>query len=212
MEFSQRIFGVGLNKTGTTSLKRCFEALGLHPIAPARGPTHQSITRAIFSEGDFEPALRFAEDFRCFEDRPWNVWDMYRRLDERFPGSRFILTVRDPDSWWDSVERWLSVTKPRMTRTYCRHLGVPSVSRESMVESFHAYNRAVTRYFQGRMDLLVLEIGRDGWDRLCTFLGHPVPEIPFPHVNRQSYDERDLYRRLPGKDRGSRKASKARGT
>jgi hypothetical protein len=201
VEISQRIFGIGLNKTGTTSLKRCFEALGLQPIAPAKGARHNSVTHAILDHGDYEPALRFAEEYRCFEDRPWNLWEMYRRLDERFPDSRFILTVRSPDAWWKSVERWLTVTKPRMTRIYCRQLGVRSISREAMLDGFHAYNRAVKRYFEGRPDLLVFEIGREGWEPLCTFLDHPVPEIPFPYTNRQSYDEEDFHRHPPRRGR-----------
>ncbi|MYB38989.1 MAG: hypothetical protein F4Y26_16720 [Gammaproteobacteria bacterium] len=41
---------------------------------------------------------------------------------------------------------------------------------------------------EGCSDLLVLDFERgDGWPELCAFLGEPVPDTPFPHVNRGVY-------------------------
>jgi hypothetical protein len=35
--------------------------------------------------------------------------------------------------------------------------------------------------------LLVFDLPRgDGWEELCAFLGHPIPDEPFPHANRAS--------------------------
>jgi hypothetical protein len=30
----------------------------------------------------------------------------------------------------------------------------------------------------------------DGWSRLCQFLGHPIPNVPFPHANKASWSRR----------------------
>lgn len=190
----ERVFGIGLNKTGTTSLKRCYEALGLVPVAPTQGPRAREIIRAVVRDNDYEPALRLARDYRAFEDRPWNVWDMYRHADERFPGSRFILTVRDPDSWWRSVKRWVKVTKPQMKPLYRVHFRVKQLKRREMIESYQRYNQEVADYFRGRSDFLLLEIEKADWETVCGFLGQPVPDLPFPHTNRQRYDESDVGR------------------
>jgi hypothetical protein len=33
--------------------------------------------------------------------------------------------------------------------------------------------------------LLVIDIcAREGWETLCPFVGKPIPDAPFPHVNR----------------------------
>ena len=200
---SERVFCVGLNKTGTTTIKRCFTALDIVPVAP-KPQRMIGVLKAILERNDYEPALRLAERYRGFEDRPWNVWQMYRRLDERFPRSRFLLTVRDPETWWRSVERWLSMTKPWMAVAYRRHLQADDLLEGSMIEAYLRYNREVIEYFRGRDDLLVLDIEKDGrWEPLCAFLGRPVPPVPFPHANRQFYDERDRGRkskktRFPG--------------
>ena len=114
-----RIFGIGLNKTGTTTLNRCFTILGLGPIAPGGSEKIKKCTSYILKYHQYDLALRIAVQYRCFEDRPWNLWEMYQKADQRFPGSKFILTVRDPENWWRSVERWLTCSKPAMLKKYC---------------------------------------------------------------------------------------------
>jgi hypothetical protein len=117
---------------------------------------------------------------------------MYRHAHQRFPDSRFILTVRDPESWWRSTERWITVTKPEVLARYQLHLRVHEPSKESMTESYLRYNREVQDYFKGTGKLLVMDIEKgDGWDKLCGFLGLPVPDREFPHANRQKYTAED---------------------
>jgi hypothetical protein len=192
MNDQTRIFGIGLNKTGTSSLKHALRALGIGPL-----PTMDEVARARIVEDvlhgrDYEGALAFAEHYRGFEDRPWNVGDMYRRLHERYPDSLFVLTVRDEESWWRSVERWVTVVKPWTQSRYQLHLGAEEVAREPMLAGYRRYNEAVERYFAERAPdrLLVLDVAAgEGWERLCPFLGVEVPELPFPHKNKQGYRE-----------------------
>ena len=54
-------------------------------------------------------------------------------------------------------------------------------------------------YFAGRPDdLLVMSVTEgEGWEVLCPFLGHAVPEAPFPHLNsRERRAERRRLRKL----------------
>jgi len=193
-----RAFGIGMNKTGTTSLRSCFDLLQLHPIAPRSHLSEEgrNATAALIDFNDYEPALCFAARYRAFEDRPWNVWQMYRRLDERFSGSRFILTVREPEKWWGSVERWIKVLKPGMEERYLKHLRNSSLEKDEMIAGYLRYNREVMDYFEGRDDLLVIDFEQEeGWGPLCEFLDRPIPDEPIPHRNRQFYDDRDLEER-----------------
>jgi len=190
--FPYRIFGVGMNKTGTCTLGRAIQRLGIGPIASEDAVQNADIIDKVLHEGDYEPALRFAGIYRFFEDRPWNVYDMYRRLDERYPGSRFILTTRSPESWWKSVHRWITVTKPRMAETYRVHLKADTLSEKDMVAGYLRYNQEVVDYFRGRSDFLSVDFGAgDKWEPLCNFLGLPVPDLKFPHANKQSYSDDD---------------------
>ena len=187
-----KVFCIGLNKTGTSSMKGCFQALGLGPVSspklPARKGTH--FLADITYRNDYRAALSYARRYRSFEDRPWNVWEMYRQLDQAFPGSLYILTVREPEEWWRSVAHWLTCVKPHMVDSYCRHLKASQFDRTAFLDGYLAYNHEVREYFRGRSDFLEMDItGGDTWDRLCPFLGLQIPDVPFPHLNRQEYSE-----------------------
>jgi hypothetical protein len=190
--FAYRIFGLGMNKTGTSSLERALRQLGVGPIATQELVNRTALIDSLFDHKNYEPALRFAAPYRVFEDRPWNVWDMYSRLDERYPGSRFILTRRDPGSWWRSVHRWITVTKPHMSALYQRHLEAVSLGERDMIDAYERFNRNIVDYFAGRDDFVELnfEAGH-GWPELCNFLDLPVPATNFPHTNRQTYTTQD---------------------
>jgi len=124
---TSRIFGIGLNKTGTTTLSHCFKKLGLNSLAKLKKLEKQECIREIINNENYEPSLLLAEKYRCFEDRPWNIWQMYQKLDERFEGSRFILTIREELKWWKSVEHWLTIVKPDMLKRYCDHLQISKI-------------------------------------------------------------------------------------
>jgi hypothetical protein len=191
---AERVFCIGMNKTGTSTLNHCFEALKLTPIASPKSYDRE-VRRQIdnfYKHKSYDAMLDLAERFKSFEDRPWNMWTMYRHVHLRFPDSRFILTVRDPESWWRSTERWITVTKPEVLARYQLHLRVHEPSKDSMIESYLRYNREVEAYFKGTDKLLVMDIEKgDGWDKLCGFLSLPVPEREFPHANRQKYTPED---------------------
>jgi hypothetical protein len=186
-----RYFCVGFNKTGTTTIGRCFEILGLNPIAEPRSPhmDYQYLSHLIFEDGKFEHVLDAAQHFRAFQDRPWNIWDMYQRLDEHFEGSYFILTERDPESWWRSVEKWLTISHSNDRDKYLRylhHLKVDRLEKATFLNAYQAYNQAVKNYFKGRDNFLVMNLEKgDAWDKLCPFFGMPIPQVEFPHANKQ---------------------------
>jgi DNA-directed RNA polymerase subunit RPC12/RpoP len=183
-----------MNKTGTSTLNHCFEELRLTPIASPKSYTRE-IRQQIdhfYKHRSYDDMLDLAERYKAFEDRPWNMWTMYRHAHRRFPDSRFILTVRDPESWWRSTERWITVTKPHILSRYQQHLRVHEANKDSMIESYLRYNSEVEAYFKGTDQLLVMNLEQgDGWEKLCSFLKLPIPDRDFPHANRQKYTPED---------------------
>ncbi len=150
------------------------------------------LIRKFYKDRNYEPLLKLAENYQSFEDRPWNMWEMYRHLDARFPDSLFILTVRDAKSWWGSTDRWISVSKPYAADRYKQHLQVADANPEAMIASYLRYNEEVSEYFKGTGKLLKFDVAAgDGWETLCKFLDKPVPRSDFPHINRQSYSPDD---------------------
>ena len=183
-----------MNKTGTSTIKHCFRVLQLTPIASPTTYSPEVLKKIhhFYDQKNYGDMLKLAERYKSFEDRPWNMWSMYRHLHERFPDSLFILTVRDTESWWRSTERWITITKPEVLSRYQLHLRVQQPSKESMTESYHRYNAEVEAYFAGTGKLLIMDIEKgDGWTPLCNFLQIPEPQVPFPHANRQTYTLED---------------------
>jgi len=102
---TSKVFGIGLNKTGTTRLGVCLRTLGFQH-SPFAGHFIEDA-----KAGRLEGIVRFAEDWDSFEDWPWPL--IYRSIERAFPDSRFILTTRrDADTWFDSLQSHAERTGP----------------------------------------------------------------------------------------------------
>jgi hypothetical protein len=105
-------------------------------------------------------------------------------MDARHPGSRFILSVRDPETWVASNVRHFGTRETQMRRLIYG-AGCPQGNEAVYVERMLRHNREVAEHFADRPDdLLTIDVTRNGaWAPICGFLGHPVPAAPFPHAN-----------------------------
>lgn len=173
---SPKVFGIGFHKTATTSLATALRLLGYRVTGP-NGVRDPAIARSALSL-----ALRLADRFDAFQDNPWPI--LYRELDEHYPGSRFVLTIRPSDEWISSVVHHFGALATPM-REWIYGAGAPLGREATYIARYERHNREVREHFRDRpADLLVLRItAGEGWERLCPFLGHAVPEAPFPHVN-----------------------------
>jgi hypothetical protein len=94
-----KIFGIGLSRTGTTSLNSALVKLGYRSL---HWP-HDSVTRREligYFAGEQPFALTVAEDYDAITDTPAAA--AYRELSALYPESRFILTLRDRRGWLNS--------------------------------------------------------------------------------------------------------------
>lgn len=189
MNNSTKIFGIGYSKTGTTSLTCALKCLGFNA---QHFPFH------VMDHGADKLVLQWSKLWRsAYTDTPIPLF--FRELDQRFPGSRFILTMRETKRWIRSCERnhiWPgdyipdnAIRKLRYIRTILnlhRELyGSASFHRQKFQRSYDLHNAKVLEYFRDRPnDLLVLDIcDGDGWEKLCPFLNRPVRRDAFPRAN-----------------------------
>ena len=144
-----------------------------------------------------EMAYALVDRFDAFQDNPWPV--LYEDLDAKYPGSKFILTLREPSQWIQSQVRHFGINETPM-RTWIYGKGCPEGNEELYIERFLKHNRDVLSYFKDRPDdLLVMNLAMgDGWQKLCAFLDAEVPDISFPHANQAEQRENNgrLFRRL----------------
>ena len=175
-----KIFCIGFQKTGTTSIESALTSLG-YKVCGVRFDLIPHI-----NNGDYDSIWNVVDSFDAFRDNPWPV--LYKAIDAKYPGSKFILTIRDEVSWIRSVVNHFG-TKPSEMIQFIYHHPFPVGNENDFLSTYLKHNEEVLEYFSTRpQDLLVLNLDQKAeWETLCNFLGRPVPEIPFPHANKGAY-------------------------
>lgn len=175
-----KIFGIGIIKTGTTTLGTCLKQLGFNHVSCS-----QNLLEEVKLKKDFTKVFSVVEKHESFEDLPWLL--IYKELDKQFPNSKFILTTRkNKEIWLNSYEKHCY----RLRNPYKRLLayGYPSTKgyEKEHLEIYENHIKNVKDYFKDKPNKL-LEVcweQGDGWKEVCKFLHKPVPESKFPWKNK----------------------------
>lgn len=188
-----KVFGIGLNKTGTTTLGQCGKILGLNCTSCDR-----SLLKDFAVKKDFTRIRQTVSQFDLFEDWPWPL--LYKDLDEMYPGSKFILTVRKSETAWLESLKKHAIKRPPFG--HCRKLAYgfnyPHKHEQEHLEFYRTHNDNVRSYFKNRTSDFI-EIcweNGDDFDKLCKFLGCDNPDIPVPHVNKATDNQAGKTRSL----------------
>lgn len=190
------VIGAGLGRTGTLSLKFALEHLGFGPCC------HMT---EVFADGRrliplWLDAARGAPDwpavfagFRSTCDYPSASY--WRELAAFYPRAKLVLTVVDPDRWFDSVSQTIFSTWMQqahagtpehelMQRAMFDHINGDVTDHAFLTEWFARRNDAVRECLPA--DRLLVFDPSEGWDPLCRFLSVAVPEVPFPAINQRA--------------------------
>ena len=174
-----KVFGIGLNKTGTKTLGQCMSVLGF------KNKSYDLDLLQDFAIGDFNRIMKVSEIFDSFEDWPWPL--LYQEFDKKYPDALFILTTRtDSTTWFNSLCKHAERTGPTQARKIVYGYLMPMENPDYHMSFYSRYNDDVENYFLKRPEKLLKvcwEQG-DGWNKLCSFLDLPLPVIPFPHINK----------------------------
>jgi hypothetical protein len=216
-----KVIGAGFGRTGTMSLKVALETLGLDPCyhmtEVLAHPEHTSFWISAWRRepADWEGVLGVYE-----ATMDWPACTFYGELMERHPDAKVILSVRDPERWYESVRNTiyeLSVIVPRhpiyrigytlVCLFVLRGPGNIDLADEIIwqgtfdgrfedenhaIEVFERHNAEVQQRVPENR-LLVYDV-KSGWGPLCEFLGVEEPDEPFPRTN----DTAQMRRRLQG--------------
>jgi sulfotransferase family protein len=193
-DFSKRkIFGIGLSKTGTTTLAAALTILGMNTLHWTN-----PLTCELISDDDLHL-------FDALTDTP--VCKAFEKYYYMFPAAKFIYTMRPLDSWIDSMNRhWrralnicefeefqLQVRAPHTFRFGSEFCGIHQVlylSHADLRHAHEAYDQRVRRFFSDKPQDRFLAFNvfdGHGWPELCAFLGTKVPALlPFPCENKSA--------------------------
>jgi hypothetical protein len=187
-----KVFGIGLSGTGTSSLNNALHLLGIKTV---HDPTDlETITRLANGLIADLPLLEKYDGITDIQTVPF-----YPQFDEEYPGSKFILTSRNVEQWLPSVAakiigggevRLRQLKEDNLTkRHYIRAAvyGVIQYNESVFRHKLRIHHAAVLDYFKDRDNLLVMDItAGQGWDVLCPFLGKEIPNVSFPFKNARN--------------------------
>lgn len=95
-----KIFCIGANKTGTTSMEYLLKLYGYK--MPNQHEQEIRLSNNCFKT-KYQDVVTFVNQYDAFQDMPFSWGLMFVALDALFPNSRFLLTVREESEWFDSL-------------------------------------------------------------------------------------------------------------
>ena len=185
-----KVFGLGLSRSGTTSLNGALELLGYRAIHFPRVRFRATRLGARLGRRDLRLAWATTRRFDAISDI--TILPFYKELDARFPGSKFVLTVREKEAWLDSCANFRKFrpefdSPPELLELRRLVYGTPFFDREAFATAYDRHHAEIRETFARRPgDLLELDVcSGEGFELLCPFLGVDVPDEPFPWQNRR---------------------------
>lgn len=188
-----KVIGAGLGRTATFSLKFALEHVGFGPsyhMSELLAGARRNIPLWIdVVNGKREWETIFA-GYQSTTDYP--ACSYWRELADCYPDAKVVLTVRDADSWFDSVSETIfsdqmqgslagSPAEVMMKGAIFDAFGDRVRDRSFMTAWFIRRNQEVVDALPP--ERLLVYSPKEGWEPLCSFLGVPVPDEPFPRIN-----------------------------
>lgn len=176
-----KIFGIGLNKTGTTTLGEALKTLGYDK--------HIGFDPKIleyYKFCDLKPIFDIADQNNNFEDWPWPL--IFKDLYEKYESAKFILTKRKtPETWYESLCNHSRKIEPSDARKLIYGHYMPHDFKKEHIKFYNDHNREVTDFFKKNAPDKLLTVcweDNDEWEKLCGFLDKDIPKDKFPHLNK----------------------------
>ncbi|KAJ1459385.1 hypothetical protein M885DRAFT_511314 [Pelagophyceae sp. CCMP2097] len=208
------VIGAGLPRTGTSSLRVALEILYAKPVHGIEATLWSEVAqekwvKLHFNRGNETLVKQAVEGFTASVGFPSAFF--YEDLMEVYPEAKVILTVhpQGEDGWYHShlnallPLHWVAITTTWMGHlpplkqwhNFCAFFYLSSDKVFLSHEAWYTGGVAQEKYFSWNREVRAavkpeqfLEFRVDqGWGPLCSFLGKPIPAMPFPHVYDTDY-------------------------
>ncbi len=185
-----QVIGAGFGRTGTESLKKALEILGFGPcyhmyeVMPH--PDRVALWRAA-AKGDLPNWDDVFAEYNSTVD--WPAAYFWRELSAHFPDAKIILSHRDAEGWYESMNK--TILEVLRQSTDPESIGLALIGQKVFDGKYEDRNHVIDTYTRNVRDvqaafgperLLTYELG-SGWEPLCAFLGCDVPGEDYPYGN-----------------------------
>lgn len=205
---SPKVFCIGRNKTGTTTIKKTLEDFG-YKLGDQR---EAELLNKFYYDKNFAPIIKYCKKADAFQDVPFSWPETYLQVYKAFPNAKFILTVRESSEvWYNSLVNFHSKIHAENKRPTVEDLkNAPYVykgwawenrqnvygfteaddpyDKEKWIKSYEKYNAEVIEFFKDKPNqLIVIDLSKENsYFELCAFLGKEPLYDNFPWENKTS--------------------------
>lgn len=196
MKNFNKIFCIGLNKTGTSSIHEALQILGFKSVhhKESRGKSIKDIIKSNYDNGlDILKDIDHYDAYSDWSHPSSNI--LFKEFDKQYPNSKFILNTRDINAWIKSRKKHLKRT-PNLQQLQKQNPNNKWLKMDEAIwrEEFDEHHKNVREYFKKRPeDLLEFDVTKEnGWVKMCLFLNTEIPNVLFPAINKASNQSRKI--------------------
>jgi hypothetical protein len=200
----EKIFCIGFNKTGTTTLEKVFKSFQYNLGNQERA--EQLLNE--YSKRNFRPILDYCCSADAFQDVPFSLPHLYVYLDQFFSKAKFVLTVRDSEEqWYNSITKFHSKkfadgnripNYEDLKKAFYRNpnfvyesyeliygTDVPPYDKERFCGMYNNHIASVRYYFKHKPNFIEINVSNnDDYFRLADFLKKKPIDSGFPWMNK----------------------------
>lgn len=201
----QKVFCIGFNKTGTTSLEQAL--LDLNYKLGDQNAAQQLVSN--YKDRNFNAIVKFCETGNAFQDAPFSWPFTFMFLEQAYPNARFILSVRnDSEQWYNSLIRFhsslmtdggkipsyddmLAYSRSKKSSIWSNMVAKFDIDKDDpynkdiLIGYYEQHNSMVKEYFRFKSNLLVINISHNSsYQKFCEFLDEKPLYQSFPWKNK----------------------------
>jgi len=203
----RKVFCIGFNKTGTTSLEAFMRENGFKCGNQQEG----ELLINSYLKGDWEKLIAFCQSADFFQDLPFSAPKTAAILAEAYPNAQYILTVREnAEIWYNSITEFHKIkfgkngklpSKHDLQEAEYRYKGFAwdanralydspenePYNKESLIKAYETHIENVKRIFSGKQNLIIIDLSKPNTvAELNTFLGIESTLETMPWLNKTS--------------------------
>lgn len=187
---------VGQPKTGTKTMAKIFKLLNFkvnsNPLCLDNNEDFILLDNGIsyYINDGIIKCNNNIEIFEAFHDYPYSF--NYEYINDNFPDSKFILTIRDSETWFNSLINYQyipnSVNKKLLKKLYGYDI-ILLENKTDVISKYNEYNTNIINYFNDKPSkLLIVDLTKDDNKiKLMNFLKKDI-QFEIPHENKQKYN------------------------
>ena len=196
-----KIACVGLFKTGLTTMGDVFAIIGYNTVCyPSCNDNYNFIQLddniKYYCDDNYENNNLFV--YEAFTDVPYSL--DYKNIYNKYPNSKFILTIRNSDDWFNSIYNFQYIPH-HMSKNILKHVfgyeELLTENKEQIINIYNKHNENIIEFFSKTNNLLVINLFKNddktNWKLICDFLEveNKFENIKFPISNKNNHKKVD---------------------